>query len=198
MTVNPKPRPILSLPKPRTLLGQTSTTDKYVQVKEKNLDIWWPNAGIPPTNWVIRHPKTGASEYCYFPDMKGPSLSLVAGPAFLLYGEHWNRHNGYGYVHILKGHYRELGYKKEPELGHESLTRVTNFVSNVLKSKTDILCEFAEMKNDHRPLVVNGLVGTVWLELRYQSSGKSQEPYYSVITGIPKKKGAGIRIGHVK
>lgn len=54
------------------------------------------------------------------------------------------------------------------------------------------------MKNDHRPLVVNRIVGTVWLELRFQNLGDSHEPYYSVITGIPKKKGVGIRIGYVK
>jgi hypothetical protein len=196
MTTNPKPRPILTLPKPAPA-GANSTL-KYIRLREKTLGSWWPNAGSPPADWVIRHPKTGASEYCYLPEMKGPGLHLVEGPALLLFGEHWSRHNGYGYVHILKGHYRELGYKDVPELGHESLKKVADFVSKVLKSRTDILCEFSQMKHNHRPLVVNGIEGTVWLELRFENSGKGREPYYSVVTGIPKKKGVGTRIGNVK
>lgn len=125
--------------------------------------------------------------------MQAQGLTLAAGPTFLLFGKHWTRHKGYGYEHIIKEHWRELGYKQEPMLGYESLARVTDFVSKVLITGKDILCEHAQMRGNPRPLVVHGLVGTVWLDLFKFGNA----PYYSVVTAIPKKKGAGSMIGKV-
>jgi len=197
MTKNQNNRPILTLRKPIGSVDATKSDVKYVQLRPKPLHDWWPNKGTPPPNWVIKHPLTDGFEFCAFPDMKGPGLFLEAGPAFLLFGEHWGRNNGYGYTHILKGHWRELGYKKEPALGPASLKVVTNFLAKVLISRTKILCEFAQLKGSHRPLVVRSGQGTVVLELRFQNTSGSGEPYYSVITGIPGKQSKGAEIGKV-
>ncbi|GEM_PF-725429 len=197
MTTTLKSRPILTLRKPAATKIENDAGPRFVELRPRVLGPWWPNNGYPSPDWLIKHPTTGANEYCVLPNLKGPGLDLCSGAALLLYGEHWSRHNGYGYVHILKGHWRELGYRKQPELGPESLSRVAKFVSQVLKSKMRILCEFSEMKKNHRPLVVNGIVGTVWLELRFESTPHGREPYYSVITAIPKKQGAGSEIGRV-
>jgi hypothetical protein len=73
----------------------------------------------------------------------------------LLYGKHWDRHRGFGFVHILEGHWREIGIlNKQADLN--SISAVATFVAEICGKGAKISCEFADIRGRHKPLIVKG------------------------------------------
>jgi hypothetical protein len=110
----------------------------------------------------------------------------------LLYGKHWDRHRGFGFVHILEGHWREIGIlNKQADLN--SISAVATFVAEICGKGAKISCEFADIRGRHKPLIVKGTRGTVVLELK--QCHETNDAYYSVVTAMRTTKIKGSVIG---
>jgi hypothetical protein len=118
--------------------------------------------------------------------------TFVEGPIHLLFGEQWGRHNGYGIVHILEDHWRELKLDCK-DANPTTVAVVATFVSRIISRRADIHCEFASAKGNHRPLVVKGTEGMAVLEAR--EDAETGAPYYSVVTAMRSANRRGALIG---
>lgn len=183
-------RRILTLNK-KAAAQPAAAAPKLVQLKAKELSSWWPRPHAPDKLWAIEHPKGGYT-FGDFPPLTSQGHTFVAGPIYLLYGDHWGRHNGYGIVHILEGHWRELKLAGK-DANPKSVADVASFVSRIISRRAAIHCEFAGMRGNHRPLVVKAGNGLAVLEEREDSG--TGESYYSVVTAMVNANQRGSRIG---
>ena len=169
------------------------------------LGPWWPKNAAPHYLTAIPH-TSGTAQFCAFPRIASRGHVFVDAPVFLLYGKHWNRHKGFGVVHILAEHGNEIPLKhyhgsvrprivpmcpKHPS--PDALDAVARFVANICSHRAGINCEFNGMRGDHRPLIIKGLAGTVVLELR--DCSETGSPYYSVVTAMTATNVRGTQIG---
>ncbi|MGX7001433.1 hypothetical protein [Caballeronia sp. KNU42] len=155
------------------------------------LSSWWPRTGKPDALWAIEHPRGGAV-FCELPRMVAPGHTFENGPVYLLLGEHWSRHRGYGAVHIIEGHWKEIKLSAKA-VSPDNVTAVSAFVARVLTRRARIHCEFASMRGKHKPIVVKGGNGSVVLEPMVDRS--SREFYYSVVTAFRDTNAKGPEIG---
>jgi hypothetical protein len=185
-------RPILTIKK-KAPAQPAAAAPMLVQLKPKALSIWWPRPEAPDNLWAIEHPR-GGHTFGHFPALTNKGYTFVGGPIYLLYGEHWGRHNGFGIVHILEGHWRELKLDHK-DANPKTVAFVANFVSRIIACRATIHCEFAGMKGNHRPLVVKGGQGMSVLEAR--EDAETGEPYYSVVTAMRSASPKGLLIGNL-
>lgn len=184
-------RPILSLKKPRTSAATSTTPSSIGAPREKQLSVWWPRPHEPHFSWVVPHPTKGDS-FCEFPEIQAHGHTFEAAEVFLLYGKHWDRNKGFGVIHILEGHSREIDLKtKEPSPA--AVSRVASFVASICARGAKITCEFADLRGNHRPVIVRSSAGTVVLE--YKSCRETGLGYYSVVTAMAATKAKGSVIG---
>ena len=110
---------------------------------------------------------------------------------YLLFGAHWAKNKGYGYVHILKEHWREFRLPSA-DASPASVKVVANFVATILTRKTSVFCEFSGHYGDCRPIIVKAKKGAVVLQLRVDEP--SGEEYYSIVSAFtnPNVHGQGI------
>lgn len=185
-------RPTLTLKK-KALTQPAAAASKFVQLKPRELSIWWPRPEAPDELWAIEHPN-GGHTFGYFPPITNRGHTFIGGPIHLLYGEQWGRHNGFGIVHILEDHWRELKLDSK-EANPKKVAFVAHIVSRIIARRAEIYCEFASTKGNHRPLVVKGTEGTAVLEAR--EDAETGEPYYSVVTAMRSPNRRGALIGNL-
>jgi hypothetical protein len=185
-------RPVLTLKK-KVPAQPAAAAPKLVQLKQKELSNWWPRQETPDKLWTIENPK-GGHAFGHFPPLTNKGHAFVGGPIYLLYGEHWRRHNGYGIVHILEDHWRELKLDSK-DANPKAVEFVADFVSRIIARRAAIHCEFASTKGNHRPLVVKGGQGMAVLEEREDAD--TGEPYYSVVTAMRSANRSGSLIGNL-
>lgn len=155
------------------------------------LSVWWPRPKSPHHLWVIPHPN-GTHEICKFPRISKHSHVFEAAPVFLLFGQQFSKSHGYGYTHILEGHWKEIGLKtKNPS--PESVSMIARFVSEICTKKSLITCEFESMKGNHKPIIVRATKGTAVLQ--HKTCNVTRESYYSVVTAMVATKAKGSVIG---
>lgn len=187
-------RPILTLKRNgyvATSSGQTKSEAVSLKPVPRALSIWWPRSDNPDPLWAVEHPRGGAI-FGQLPAICDKRQTDDPGPVYLLFGEHWGRHAGFGVVHILAGHYREL--KIGSALACPSgVTAVADFVSRVITKRAGVYCEFADMRGKFKPIVVRHGSGTVVLEARRDTA--TGEPYYSVVTAFKGTNAKGSKIG---
>src|ERR1700712_2440478 len=162
-------------------LDDTSVQSRPLRRQSVALSSWWPRPGVPNALWAIEHP-SGNTVFCELPKMIAPGHIFESGPVYLLLGEHWNRHRGYGAVHILEGHWKEIKLSRKA-LSQGNVTAVSAFVARGLTRRAKIHCESASMRGKHKPIVVvKGGNGSVVLEPMVDRS--TREFYYSVVTAF--------------
>jgi len=146
---------------------------------------------MPDALWAIEHPR-GDTVFCELPKMVAPGHTFENGPVYLLFGEHWSRHRGYGAWHILEGHWKEIKLSTKA-VSPGNVTAVSAFVARVLTRRAKIYCEFASTRGKHKPMVVKSGNGSVVLEPMVDRS--SREFYYSVVTAFSDTNAKGPEIG---
>jgi hypothetical protein len=145
-----------SVPTPKLNVG--SAQSRPLLRQSVALSSWWPRPGRPNALWAIEHPR-GSAVFCELPKMVAPGHIFESGPVYLLFGEHWSRHRGYGVLHILEGHWKEIKLSRK-EASPGTVTAVSAFVAGVLTRRAKIHCEFASMRGKHKPIVVKGGSGS--------------------------------------
>jgi hypothetical protein len=181
----PTARRTLTLPHPRPAAAAIR------RPPPKGLSPWWPRPYAPHYSWVIPHPVEGLA-FCLFPEIKACGHVFAEADVFLLYGRHWDRSKGFGCLHIIEGHWREIGLKsKEPDL--TAVAHVAEFVAAICSRGAQITCEFASLRGDHRPMIIRAPGGMVVLE--YKTCRDTGIGYYSVVTAMAATKAKGPVIG---
>lgn len=185
-------RPILTLKKAQGQVASGTLNQKASAAGEEWVSsTWWPRRSPPNQLWVVPHP-VGGDSFFDFPRLRSPWHTFEAGPVFLLHGKHWQRNRGFGVVHILAGHWRELGLNSM-DPSPQAADAVARFVAGVCARHAKVYCEFEGMRGDHRPVIIKGFKGTVILECR--ECPVSGEAYYSVVTAMKTTKAKGPEIG---
>jgi hypothetical protein len=145
----------------------------------------------PHFSWVIPHPTKDYS-FFDFPQISRFGHTFEAAPVFLLFGKHWDRHKGFGVLHILAGHWREIGLQ-DHAVNSTSVAAVAHFVAGICAKGAKISCEFSDLRGNHKPLIIKGMKGTVVLELK--RCNVANDAYYSVVTAIATTKAKGSVVG---
>ncbi|EKF9707696.1 TPA: hypothetical protein PMC41_003348 [Vibrio cholerae] len=136
------------------------------------------------------NPKTNALVFGSIPEISFRGSFFIGADIFLRYGEHRGVNRGFGAVHIWAEHSKDL-----IELGYPTRDDVARFVSDLIRPRCPIYCEFNNPRGNHRLAVLKTAIGVVYLEQTYN---QENEPFYSVVTAFPKGKAHGTQIGSVR
>lgn len=138
-------------------------------------------------NTFVLNPESDSFVYGSVPEINFRDDSFVGGDIFLRHGEHRGPNRGFGVVHIWAEHEKDLR-----KIGFNSQNEVSRFVSEIIRPRLPIYCEFNDARGNHRLAVLKSSKGIVYLEMKQNADN---EQFYSVVTAFPKGKARGTIIG---
>jgi hypothetical protein len=136
-----------------------------------------------PYNRVL-HPTNGTDIFGEMPGIDKSGILLPPGLIHLVEGEHYGPNSGFGVVHIVAEHDRQIARKNKALAQMSSHDRVRHYVAQILIRKAQI---FVEHEKPKRPVVIHTAKGGVILELR-RNDGIS---WYSVVSAYNRQNQRG-------
>ncbi len=97
-------------------------------------------------------------------------------------------------VHILDGHAAEFGLQSKEPSPHSAHV-VSEFVASILSTPASVLCEFSDMRGNHKMIAVKSRRGSVVLQPRIDAP--TNEAYYSVVTATRAEMARGMRVAYI-
>jgi hypothetical protein len=140
-------------------------------------------------NELLINPNTNTHSFGKIPEIKYRNDYFQCGEIYLKQGEHRGINRGFGAEHIWEAHKKQL-----ITLGYNSIEDVSKFISNIIRLKAPIHCEFDNIRGKHRISVITSSIGVAYLEERHDGNN---DVFYSVVTAFLTKKTHGILIGNV-
>ena len=143
----------------------------------------------PPKNSAVASPHTNSLAFATVPEISRDDLQLPNGQVSLRYGRHFGNHSGFGILHIWEQHQAAL-----TSAGYPTIHDVARYVSEIVRPRADITCEFSDMRGDHKIAVVRSNAGTAILK---PIRSDQESTLYSIVTAFDRRTREGTLVGRL-